>query len=177
MFPKPTKVEAPLGTDTNGSEAKRDWTNSYDYVIWMMFYLSVNTIPYISFDINQCARFTHNTKSSHKMSLKRICPYLQGIKESGLVFNPSKKLVVDFYADVDFSGLWGHENPQDSICAISIWICGNFCQFTSVVGVKITSIYCSFYTTFWVCGIVSFCSSITYLENYYQGSNLQLGNW
>ena len=27
------KVEAPLGTDANGSEAKRDWTNSYASVI------------------------------------------------------------------------------------------------------------------------------------------------
>ena len=26
-FPTPTNVEAPLGTDTNGSKAKRDWTN------------------------------------------------------------------------------------------------------------------------------------------------------
>ena len=28
-LPTPTKVEAPLGTDINGSEAKRDWPNSY----------------------------------------------------------------------------------------------------------------------------------------------------
>ena len=26
-LPTPTKVEAPLGTDANGSEAKRDWPN------------------------------------------------------------------------------------------------------------------------------------------------------
>ena len=26
-LPTPTKVEAPLGIDANGSEAKRDWTN------------------------------------------------------------------------------------------------------------------------------------------------------
>ena len=26
-LPTPTKVEAPLGTDANGSEAKRNWTN------------------------------------------------------------------------------------------------------------------------------------------------------
>ena len=26
-FPKPTNVEAPLGTDANGSEAKRYWNN------------------------------------------------------------------------------------------------------------------------------------------------------
>ena len=35
------------------------------------------------------------------------------------MFNPSKKLVVDCYADADFAGLWGHEDPQDPICARS----------------------------------------------------------
>ena len=35
------------------------------------------------------------------------------------MFNPSNKLVVDCYADADFAGLWGHENPQDPICARS----------------------------------------------------------
>ena len=35
----PTKVESPLGTDENGSEAKRYCTNSYSSVIGMMLYL------------------------------------------------------------------------------------------------------------------------------------------
>ena len=38
-FPAPKNVEAPLGTDGNGSEDKRDWPNSYDYGIGMMLYL------------------------------------------------------------------------------------------------------------------------------------------
>ena len=48
-----------------------------------------------------------------------MCQYLQGTKDKGLVFNPYKKLVVDCYADEYFVGLWGHENPQDPICARS----------------------------------------------------------
>ena len=44
-LPTPTKGEAPLGTDANGSEANRDWSNSYDYVIGMMLYLVSNTRP------------------------------------------------------------------------------------------------------------------------------------
>ena len=47
--------------------------------------------------------------------MKRICRYLQGTNDNGLVFNPSKKLVVDCYADADFEVLWGHKNPQDPI--------------------------------------------------------------
>ena len=103
-----TKVEAPFGTDANGSDAKRDWTNSYAYFIGMMLYLASNTRPDISFAVHQCARFTHNTKVSHETAVKRIFRYLQGTNLNGLVLNPSKKMVVDCYADADFAGLWGH---------------------------------------------------------------------
>ena len=51
--------------------------------------------------------------------MKRICRYLQGTNNNGMVFNPSKKLVVVCYADADFAGLWVNENSQDPICASS----------------------------------------------------------
>ena len=44
-LPTPTKVEAPLGINANGSEDKRDWPNSYASVIGMTLYLESNTIP------------------------------------------------------------------------------------------------------------------------------------
>ena len=118
-LPTPTKAEAPLETDANGSDAKRDCHNSYASVIGMILYLESNTRPDISFSVHQCARFTHNTKASHKTDVERILRYLQGNKDNGLVFNPSKKMVVDCHDDVNFAGLWVHENPQDHICARS----------------------------------------------------------
>ena len=51
--------------------------------------------------------------------MKRICWYIQGTNENGLVFNPYKKLVVNCCADAYLVGLWGHETPQDPICARS----------------------------------------------------------
>ena len=54
-LPTNTKVEAPLGTDVNGSEAKRDWPNSYASIIGMMLYLASNTRPDISFAVHQYA--------------------------------------------------------------------------------------------------------------------------
>ena len=54
-LPTPTKVEAPLGTDTNGSEDKKYWPNSYASVIRMMLYLASNTRPDISFAVHQYA--------------------------------------------------------------------------------------------------------------------------
>ena len=104
-LPTPTKVEAPLGIDVNGSEAKIYRPNSYASFIGMMLYLASNTRPDISFAVHQCARFTHNTKVSHDTAVKRIFRCTQGTKDNGLVFNPSKKLVVDCYADADFAGL------------------------------------------------------------------------
>ena len=83
-LPTPTKVEAPLLTDVNSSEAKRDWPNSYASVIGMMLYLASNTRPYISFAIHQCARFTHDTKVSHKTAVKDI---------SGLLFDAKYNII------------------------------------------------------------------------------------
>ena len=51
-LPTSTKVEVPLGTDVNVSEAKRDWPNSYASVIGMILYLESNTRPDISFDVH-----------------------------------------------------------------------------------------------------------------------------
>ena len=115
-FPTPTKVEEPLGTDANGSEAKKYWYNSYASVIGIMLYLASNIRPYIFLVIHQCNRFTNNTKASYYMAVKRICRYLQGTKDNDIVFNSSNKLVADFYADADSAVLWGHENPQYHIC-------------------------------------------------------------
>ena len=75
----------------------------------MMLYPTSNTRPDISFAFHQCARFTHNIKASKNTAVKRICRYLQGTKDNGLVFNPSKKLVVDCYSNADFAGLWDLE--------------------------------------------------------------------
>ena len=69
-LPTPTMIEAPLGTDANGYDAKRDWPNSYYYIIGMMLYLASNTRPDISFAVHQCARFTHNTKVSPRYKEK-----------------------------------------------------------------------------------------------------------
>ena len=107
-FPTPTNVEAPLGIDANGSASNRYCPNSYSSVIGVMLYLALNTIPYISFDVNQCARFTHNTNASHETALNSIFRYLRGTKDNGMVFKPSKKLVLVCYAGAYFAVLWGN---------------------------------------------------------------------
>ena len=51
--------------------------------------------------------------------MKRICRYIQAIKDNGLVLNLPKKVVVDCYADAYFSEMWGNGYLQDPILARS----------------------------------------------------------
>ena len=82
----------------------------------MMLYMVSNTILDTSFAVHQCAKFTHNTKASHDMSVKRICWYLQETTDKGLVFNPYKIMAVDFYIGTYCVGFLGNDNPQYPIC-------------------------------------------------------------
>ena len=78
----------------------------------MILYMVSKTIKEISFAVHQCDQFTHYTKASHDMDLKRICWYPQGTKYKGLLFNPYNKTVVYWYVDAYFSSLWVHDNPK-----------------------------------------------------------------
>ena len=80
--------------------------------------------------------------------MKRICRFIQGTKDNGLVFNPSKKLVVDFYADAYFAGLWGHADPQYPIFAsIRTGFVLTFSNYPLFWGVKTIDLYLSIYAT------------------------------
>ena len=85
----------------------------------MLLYLSGNSRPDIAFAVNQCARFTHDPKDSHATAGKRIIKYLQGTKDRGFVFRPTKDWKLNYYVDADFCGLWGSEDPNDPVVAKS----------------------------------------------------------
>ena len=112
-----TKVVAPLGTDANGKPAKCDW--EYASVVGMLLFLASHSYPDISFAVHQCTRFTHCTCMSHEEAVLRICHYLKGTADEGLILKPSNVLKVDSYVDADFAGLWGAKDPHDPICAKS----------------------------------------------------------
>ena len=57
-------------------------------------------------------RLVYGYQQSFKTVVKIISWYLQGTKDRGLVFNPSKKLVVML---IQIFGTMGPENPQDPI--------------------------------------------------------------
>ena len=109
--------QKPLGTDKNCPEFAEQW--SYSSVVGMLLYLAANSHPKIAYAVHQCTRFTHNPKASHGAAVKRICRYLQGTKLKGLILKPSKQLTVDCFVDVDFTGQWNVENPEDPLCVKS----------------------------------------------------------
>ena len=95
-----------------------------------MVYLESITRLYISFDVIQCAWFTHKTKESHETDIKRIFWYLKYTKYNHLVFNLSKKIIVDWYVDADLVVLWVHGNPRDPIfVSSSTWFVVTFEKF------------------------------------------------
>ena len=86
----------------------------------MLLYLASNSRPEIAYAVHQCARFTHNPKASHAKAVKRICRYLKGTRDQGMILTPSKEcLAVDCYVDADFAGQWNSEDPQDPLCVKS----------------------------------------------------------
>ena len=51
--------------------------------------------------------------------MKRICQYLKGTKNKGMLLFPSKQLTVDCFVDSDFAGQWNAEDPEDPLCVKS----------------------------------------------------------
>ena len=109
--------ERPLGRDLHGVAFNEDW--NYASVISMLLYVASNSRPDIAFAVHQCARFTHNLKQLHAVTVKRIIRYLSRTKGKGLVMQPDQEMKLDCYIDADFAGLWGVKDLNDSICVRS----------------------------------------------------------
>ena len=57
----PNIFKAPFWTDDIVPENNMDWPNLYASIIGMMLYQASKTISGISFSVNQCDQFNHNT--------------------------------------------------------------------------------------------------------------------
>jgi hypothetical protein len=88
-----------------------DW--NYASVVGMLLYLANNSRPDIAFAVSQCARFTHDPRQPHAVAVKRICRYLKGTRDRGIVLKPEDHLAIDCYVDADFCGTWKCEKPDD----------------------------------------------------------------
>ena len=77
-----------LGTDKDGLPASEAW--NYRSVVGMLLYLASNSCPDIAFDVHQqCACFSHCPHATHDIAEKKICHYLKGSFDHGIIFTPT----------------------------------------------------------------------------------------
>ena len=117
-----TAVQAPSKTSTLPSDANgASFNEAYNYasVVGMLNYLAAITRPNLSFAVHQCARFMHKAKASHERAIKRIGRYLLGMRNKGLILNPTNHLKIDCYVNANFAGTWGAKDPNNPNCVKS----------------------------------------------------------
>jgi Reverse transcriptase (RNA-dependent DNA polymerase) len=90
---------------------KADW--AYRRIIGKLNFLSASCRPDISCAVHQTARFSQEPKINHTEAVKRICRYLKGNEDKGIIMKPSNHSF-KVWVDSDFGGLWDHEIAQDN---------------------------------------------------------------
>ena len=108
------------------------------------------------------AWFTQNSKASHDTAANRICQYLQGTNDNSMVSNPPMIMVIDFYVDAYFVGLWRHYNPCDIV----------FNKSETIFVLKFSNImYCGYqiyrYRLLYINYITSMSNGIILLETHF----------
>ena len=108
-----------LGTDKDGPPTTETW--NYRSVVGMLLYLASNSRPDIAFAVHQCARFSHCPRATHEIAVKKICRYLKGSFDQGIIITPTRPDAFDIecFCDSDFVGLFGSEENTDPVCSCS----------------------------------------------------------
>ena len=64
-------------------------------------------------------------KESHARAIVRIARYWKWMKEKGFTIRPTEgRMILDYYVDTNYCGLFGYEDAQDPVCVrfISGWV-------------------------------------------------------
>ena len=109
--PKDTPIVDSIGKCVDSPRFKGDF--NYRSIIGMLIYLCNTTRPDIGYAVMSCARFSHDPREPHGTAVKRIVCYLKKTRSLGMVIKKSTSNSVDGWADSDFAGLYGKEDPQD----------------------------------------------------------------
>jgi Reverse transcriptase (RNA-dependent DNA polymerase) len=107
-----------LNRDENGKEF--DESFHYRAVIGKLNFLEKSTRPDIAYAVHQAARFSADPKESHGRAVRRLCRYLAGTRDKGLILHPRLEEGFQIWVDADFCGLWNKETaPTDPSTARS----------------------------------------------------------
>ncbi len=113
---RPTPVIGPLlSKDTNGPPHKHKW--KYHTLMGMIGYFQQTSRPKISMATHQCTRFNNDPKLCHERAIKRICKYLLGTMDKGLIFKPDMSKGLECFVEADFAGGWasGDQSSPESV--------------------------------------------------------------
>ena len=111
---RPIPVVGPLlSRDEDGPQRKHDW--KYRTLTGMLGYLQLTSRPDTSMATHQCARFNNNPMLCHERAIKRICKYLLGTMDKGMIYRPDLSRGLECHVDADFAGGWSSgdtTNPE-----------------------------------------------------------------
>lgn len=104
-----------LSKDPEGAPRKHEW--KYSTLTGMLGYLQQTSRQEISMATHQCARFNNDPKLCHERAVKRICKYLLGTIDKGLIFTFDTNKGLECYVDADFAGGWasGDQTSPESV--------------------------------------------------------------
>ena len=96
-------------------EESNKFDNSFDFrsVIGKLNYLKKGSRSDISYISHQCARFMSDPKSDHAQAVRWLGRYLNGTKDKGTIYNPTKGKGLEVYVDADFAGNWHKDETHD----------------------------------------------------------------
>ena len=76
----------------------------YRQAIGSLMYLMVTTRPDIAFAIGKLSQFSQDPRHHDWMAVKRVLRYINGTRNFGILYNGSKDLEIDGFADADWAG-------------------------------------------------------------------------
>ena len=87
---------------------------SYRSALGMLMYLTNNTRPECAYAVNICAQYSVDPRLPHAEAVRRICRYIKGTADQGLLINPSKdQWQLDCFVDADYAGNWNLPEAED----------------------------------------------------------------
>ena len=92
---------------------------NYRSIIGKLNFLAQSTRPDIAYAVHCCARFMSCANSTHYVAAKRICRYLYGTRDKGLILTPKFENRLSAYVDSDFAGSWSRDTAHLRQSALS----------------------------------------------------------
>lgn len=93
-------------------EEKHKADCNYRSIIGKLNFLEKSTRPDLAFATHNAARHSADPRKSHSKAVLRICRYLQGTQDKGLILKPDMDRQFEVFVDADWAGLWDKASAE-----------------------------------------------------------------